>query len=339
MTNNPPEPDIDVDSDIPHSYRRRSDVLGVLWVIGVALVALVPAMLHGKYIGSFDFLGQHGLTYRPGASFTMPLSQDIEDEVVPWAQLAWTQVHQGHLPLWAHMGSRDASGVQLRISGVQFARTRQLYLAGRGRCGSRSSSLSCVGGTGAYFFGRVLGLHPMACALAGTTWVLSGPFFGYLGLPDTSAMSWAGWQFAAVVLILRGASILVSPVVRSHSRIFDLRRKSADRSDHFAPAGGVRRGRIIWRQRRSFTKTARSLVRLSTWPSRLSREPRSQRRSSFPVLQLANTSVRTSGPFGTANPPSQVLGIFFQSFWGQPIAASFRAHQGFFQRVGSMSGP
>ena len=61
-----------------------------------------------------------------------------------------------------------------------------------------------VGGTGAYFFGRVLRLHPIACALAGTTWVLSGPFFGYLGLPDTSVMSWAGWQFAATVLILRG---------------------------------------------------------------------------------------------------------------------------------------
>ena len=62
-----------------------------------------------------------------------------------------------------------------------------------------------VGGTGAYFFGRVLRLHPVACAFAGTTWVLSGPFWGYLGLPDTSVMSWAGWQFAAVVLILRGS--------------------------------------------------------------------------------------------------------------------------------------
>ena len=61
-----------------------------------------------------------------------------------------------------------------------------------------------VGGTGAYFFGRVLRLHPVACAFAGTTWVLSGPFIGYLGLPDVAVMSWAGWQFAAVVLIVRG---------------------------------------------------------------------------------------------------------------------------------------
>ena len=50
-----------------------------------------------------------------------------------------------------------------------------------------------IGGTGAYFFGRVMRLHPLVCAFAGTTWVLSGPLFGYLGLPDTSVMAWAGW--------------------------------------------------------------------------------------------------------------------------------------------------
>ena len=79
-----------------------------------------------------------------------------------------------------------------------------------------------VGGTGAYFFGRVLRLHPVACAFAGTTWVLSGPFFGYLGLPDMAVMSWAGWQFAAVVLIVRGTRRFWSIVLFAVSLAFSI---------------------------------------------------------------------------------------------------------------------
>ena len=33
---------------------------------------------------------------------------------------------------------------------------------------------------------------------------LSGPFIGFLGWPLSSVMSWGGWLFAAVVLVLRG---------------------------------------------------------------------------------------------------------------------------------------
>src|SRR5665811_268715 len=33
---------------------------------------------------------------------------------------------------------------------------------------------------------------------------LSGPFMGWLGWPNASAMSWAGWLFATAILIVRG---------------------------------------------------------------------------------------------------------------------------------------
>ena len=187
------------------SASRWPDVLGILWVVVAPCVTLVPALLHGRYLGSFDIASHYGITARPVGLVHNAAIGDKSDEVIPWITLAWTQVHQGHLPLW---NGYEALGMPLAFnfgSGafslpalVSYATPlRDVYLV-------QILVSFVVGGTGAYFFGRVLRLHPVACAFAGTTWVLSGPFFGYLGLPDASVMSWAGWQFAAVVLIVRG---------------------------------------------------------------------------------------------------------------------------------------
>ena len=40
--------------------------------------------------------------------------------------------------------------------------------------------------------------------MAATVFELSGPFFGWLGWPIASVMSWAGWLFAAASLVVRG---------------------------------------------------------------------------------------------------------------------------------------
>ena len=61
-----------------------------------------------------------------------------------------------------------------------------------------------IAGTGAYVFGRVLGLGIVASAFAGTIFELSGPFVGWLGWPLASVVAWAGWLFAAAVLIVHG---------------------------------------------------------------------------------------------------------------------------------------
>ncbi|MGH9917260.1 MAG: YfhO family protein, partial [Nitrososphaerales archaeon] len=61
-----------------------------------------------------------------------------------------------------------------------------------------------IAGTGAYVLARVLRLSPLASAMTATIFELSGPFIGWLGWGNSSVMSWAGWVFAAVILVLRG---------------------------------------------------------------------------------------------------------------------------------------
>ena len=60
-----------------------------------------------------------------------------------------------------------------------------------------------VAGTGGYFLGRILRLGVLGCAMVGTVFELSGPFVGWLGWPHAAVFSWAGWLFAAAVLIVR----------------------------------------------------------------------------------------------------------------------------------------
>ena len=52
--------------------------------------------------------------------------------------------------------------------------------------------------------GRVMRLGVLGCVMAATVDELSGPFIGWLGWPHSSVMSWAGWWFAACLLVLRG---------------------------------------------------------------------------------------------------------------------------------------
>ncbi|MGH9920250.1 MAG: hypothetical protein ACRD6W_15455, partial [Nitrososphaerales archaeon] len=61
-----------------------------------------------------------------------------------------------------------------------------------------------IGGVGVYVLGRVLGLGVAGCSMAGTIFLLNGYFFVWLGWPVASVMSWAGWLFAAGILVMRG---------------------------------------------------------------------------------------------------------------------------------------
>jgi hypothetical protein len=306
------------------AHRRWPDVLGVLWVIGAGFVALAPALVHGHNLGPYDLLARYGLTARPGVAPHNVLGGDITDEIIPWISLAWTQVHQGHLPLWNGYG---ALGIPLAFnfgSGafsfpalVSYATPlRDVFL-------TQVLVSLVVSGTGAYFFGRVLRLHPVACAFAGTTWVLSGPVFGYLGLPDTSVMSWAGWQFAAVVLIVRGNRRLLSVLLLAVSFAFSLLAGNPQievvmllplaafaavmllhRSSSARGQGSIRRPLV------DLVVGAAAGAALAA-PLLL------------PGLQLAKESVRTTSPVGSANDTSNLLGTFFQSFWGLAFQGNF----------------
>jgi hypothetical protein len=319
---------VEIATDRSHS--RWIDVLGVLWIIVAAFLALLPTLAHGSQFGSFDLLSQYGLT-----SSKVPLHNlangDQTDEVLPWITLAWTQVHHGHLPLW---NSYEASGMPLAFnfgSGAFSLPALVSYLTPlRAIYWVQLLVSFVVGGTGAYFLGRLLRLHPIACAFAGTTWVLSGPFFGYLGLPDTSVMSWVGWQFAAAILILRGTRRLWSVALFAVSIGFSFL------------AGNPQIEFVILLALVLFVAVMLACRTGTLRGSGPIRRPLAELVAGFvagtalsaplilPGLQIANVSIRKDAGSLPAHQTSQVIGLIFQKFWGQPIAGSFLDFRGFF---------
>jgi hypothetical protein len=310
---------------------RWPDVLGLVWVAAVACAALVPALQRGSYIGAYDFLSRYGLTTRHGVVIHNAAIGDQTNQIIPWASLAWTQVHQGHLPLW---NGYEALGMPLAFnfgSGAFSLPALVGYLAPLHDVYLVQIIVSfVVGGTGAYFFGKVLRLHPVACVFAGTTWVLSGPLFGYLGLPDTAVMSWAGWQFAAVVLIVRGTRRFWSTVLFAVSLAFSIF------------AGNPQIEILILLPLALFAAVMLLYRTAALRGSGPIRRPIVDLVIAFvvggilaaplvlPGVQLVDAAIRRGAPVVSANPLSQVLGIIFQSFWGQPLAGSFVDSQGFY---------
>ncbi len=181
------------------------DLIGVGWVVAAAIGVMVPALRHGLSLGEYDWLSHYGLLQQPGVLLHNGFAGDQINEMIPWTTLAWTQVHHGQLPLW---NPYSALGMPLAFNWqsatfslpnligylfpVRFMYTVQVLLT------------LVITGTGAYFLGRLLKLSVLACALAGTVFELSGPFFVWLGWPIASVVSWTGWLFAAIVLIVRG---------------------------------------------------------------------------------------------------------------------------------------
>ena len=190
-----------------------ADVGGVLWVVGAALVMVAPALAHGSSLGPFDILSRYGLTARPGVLVHNGVIYDQVSVFNPWTYLAWNQVHHGMLPLWnpdsvlgmplAFNWQSSAFSLPALVGylfPVHLAYTVQILVT------------LVVAGTGVYVLGRVLGLGVLGCVLAATAYELSGPFVAWLGWPNAQVMSWAGWLFAAAVVVLRGRRRLVGVV-------------------------------------------------------------------------------------------------------------------------------
>ena len=169
------------------------------------MVTLVPALHHGLSLGPYDILSRTGLTQVPGATAHNTVSGDQIDEMIPWSTLAWTQIHQGHLPLWntySGLGLPLAFNWQSAVFSLPalISYAFPLHLAYT----AQIVVTLIIAGTGSYALARVLGLGVIGCATAGTVYELSGSFMGWLGWPHASVMSWAGWIFALAILILRG---------------------------------------------------------------------------------------------------------------------------------------
>jgi hypothetical protein len=177
----------------------------LVWFVVVALLVLAPALSHGTAFGSFDLLRRFGFLDQPGLVVHNTQAGDQSDSIMPWAALSWTQVHHGQLPLWNPYGAlgmplafdwQSASfGVPSLIGylfPLNWAFTVQVVVT------------LIVAGSGVYALGRVLGWGIIACVFGGTVFELSGPMIGWLGWPHSAVLSWAGWLFAAAVLLLKG---------------------------------------------------------------------------------------------------------------------------------------
>ena len=180
------------------------DAACVAWVVLVGIAVLVPALVHGASIGPYDILSQYGLTAHPSA-VKDGLQTDQIDQMIPWATLAWTQVHLGHLPLW---NSYNVLGTPLAFNwqSATFSVPALIsYLLPLSLVYTTQVLVTLiVAGSGAYVFCRVLRLGALASAFGGVVFELAGPLFVWLGWPIACVFSWTGWILAGFILIQRG---------------------------------------------------------------------------------------------------------------------------------------
>ncbi len=191
--------------------RRRlaPDVAGLVWVAVVGWLVLVPALLHGSYLGAFGLLSKWGLT-EPLTGPTVHVhawdQSDVIQEFLPWTALVWKEVHHGQLPLWNPF---SALGLPLAFNwqSAPFSLPMLVaYLFPLSAAYTVQFFVTLfVAGTGAYVLSRwVLNFGVIGAVFAATVFELCGPFIGWLGWPIEALMSWAGWLFAGAILIVRG---------------------------------------------------------------------------------------------------------------------------------------
>ena len=174
-------------------------------MLAAGVAVLLPALIHGLYLGPYDILSTVGLTAQHGVVVHNPSMRDLTSLFIPFTDQVWTQVHQGHLPLW-----NPFSGLGMPLAfnweSAPFGLPALIgYLVPLRLAYSVGVLVTvAVAGTGAYVFGRLLHLGVVASAFIGTVFVLGGPVMSLVGWSSTSVSSWTGWLFAAAVLIVRG---------------------------------------------------------------------------------------------------------------------------------------
>jgi hypothetical protein len=173
----------------------------------MALLYLSPALKDGPSFGPTDLGDSLSFLTSSGPSASPPhnvVNGDIIDEGVAWNTLDWRLVHDGQLPLWNDL---SGNGLPLLLN-FQSAPLALPTLVGYLFPLSLSFLVTVavklvIVGTGTYALTRLLGGRPLAAALAGTTFMLSGSLAGWLGWSVSGPLVWAGWIATAVVLVYR----------------------------------------------------------------------------------------------------------------------------------------
>ena len=173
-----------------------------------------------------------------------------------------------------------------------------------------------------YFLGRVLRLGVVGAATAAVVFELSGPFVGWLGWPNSSAMSWAGWLFGATVLVVRGRHRARAVTLFALALAAAVYAGQPETVVLFAMALVIFVVLYLAFEARS-AATARSVVRplgdlaLGVVAGGALAAP-----LALPGLQVASTSiVRVASSYG-ALAPHNIGNLFFQGFDGLPVAGS-----------------
>ncbi len=299
------------------------DVLGLLWVLAAAGAVMAPAFVHGAFLGSFDWVSQYGLSQAPGVIVHNHRAFDQVSEFIPWTNLAWTQVHHGHLPLW---NPYSVNGLPLAFNwqaGTFSVPVLLGYLVPLRDAYTVQVLVTLVlAGTGVYVLGRVLRLGVLGCAMAATIYELSGPSLGWLGWPIASVMSWLGWLFAASLLVVRArhrprAIVLLAVVVAcavyagqpdtlvllGSALLVFLAALFISRVSPFADKGPILRPVMD-------TLVATVAGAALSAPLLL------------PGLQILPGSLRTGKSLSRAVPTQSLVLVLFQGFDGSPVAGS-----------------
>jgi hypothetical protein len=180
-------------------------LVGLGCIVAAAGAVLAPELAHGASFGPFDLLSHYGFLKQQGVTVHNPQAGDQIDAILPWFTTVWEQVHHGHLPLWNPYGALGMplafnwqSGAFALQSGIAY-----LFPVNWAYTVQIAATL-IIAGSGAYVLGRVLRIGTLGCVFAGVAFELSGPMIGFLGYPHSGVMAFAGWLFAAVLLIMRG---------------------------------------------------------------------------------------------------------------------------------------
>ena len=189
---------------VGRTVRWLPGACGIAWIVIAAVALLTPALAHGTSLGPYDWLARYGLAKQPSVVIH-DIHGDQILQMIPWTQLAWTQVHHAQLPLW---NPYTALGMPLAFN-WQSATFSLPSLAGylvplRLAFTAQVLTTLVVAGSGAFVLGRLMRMSVLAATFAGTVFELSGAFVFWLGWPIGSVLSWGGWLFAAVLLIIRG---------------------------------------------------------------------------------------------------------------------------------------
>ncbi|HEY5025164.1 MAG TPA: YfhO family protein [Acidimicrobiales bacterium] len=181
------------------------DVLGVAWTILAVVAVMAPLLRPGVSLGPFDLLSRIGLTRHAGVAVHSEFPADQILYFAPLTNLAWHQVHSGQLPLW---NPYNVGGMPLAFSWQSAVFSVPVLLSYLAPVHFAYTVIVLaklvIAGTGTYTLCRVLGMRPLSAAFGGTVFELSGPMLHYSGWAMTGVTCWAGWIFAAAILLVTG---------------------------------------------------------------------------------------------------------------------------------------